>query len=121
MKAKWLSALFIGFFLSQAGLANQVTKPNFDPVKFISRTPSEVIVIQNGSGNHQMRVLINVSNARGSAAANVYVKNCGTVTRIFAGSSAVCLLEAGKQISWNTDLGSADVYADGSYQVEWIS
>lgn len=111
-------ALYIGlFFLNISCFADTLPpdssqKPSFPLTKWISKNPTDFVTIQNGAG---LPIIVLISVNKNSS--SVTVANCGTVTKIEAGSSAVCTTnESTKPITMNSD--SPSMPAIGDYQIK---
>jgi len=87
-------------------------KPSFPLTKWLSKNPNDLVTIQNGAGL-SLVILINVDKNSSS----VTIKNCGTVAKIEAGSSAVCTTnDATNPVTINSD--SPTLPAVGEYQIK---
>lgn len=91
-------------------------KSCFPPINWMSKTPSDIITIQNGNGV-PIFIVINVSNSGNSQAAGINVKNCGTTTNVKAGSSIVCNNnDANNPVTFVSD--KTGIPAVGTYQIQ---
>ena len=93
-------------------LPDSSQKPSFPLTKWLSKNPTDSVTIQNGAG---LPIIILVSVDKNSS--SVSIKNCGTVTKIEAGSSAVCTTnDATNPVTINSD--SPNTPAIGEYQIK---
>lgn len=87
----------------------------FPPTSWLSQGSTDSISIQNGS-NVPILIVINVAGSEDSTP-GVNLKNCGTITHINAGSSAVCAsTDASNPVTMTSDTGSKT--ASGTYQIK---
>ena len=87
-------------------------KQSFPLTKWMSKNPSDLVTIQNGAG---LPIIILISVDKNSS--SITVKNCGTVTKIEAGSSAVCTTnDASNPVTINSD--NPNTPAVGDYQIK---
>lgn len=93
--------------------ASDLKKPNFAPVPWTSPDPMHGVKIDN-SYNLQLKIFIAVE-AEYPDQGGVNITNCGSITHIDAGSSAVCLNRDGDHpVTFSSD-GKA---ARGVYEVD---
>jgi hypothetical protein len=106
---------FIGMlFCINIGYAQDTSneKQFFSITNWLSANTNDVITIENGAG---LLVIILITVDKNSS--GVAVKNCGTVTKINAGSSALCASsDPANPISLSSD--SPSTPAKGTYQIK---
>ena len=91
-------------------------KPSFPAVNWVSKSSTDDVVIQNGSGA-TLVIEINVINNPHSNATGIDIKNCGATTHIKAGSSGICTTtDATHPVSFSSDNPSDP--ASGTYQIK---
>jgi hypothetical protein len=87
-------------------------KTSFPAMAWQSKSSSEPVTIQNGAGL-PIVILINLNKDSGSA----NIKNCGTVTKIEAGNSAICTTnDDSNPVTITSD--SSTHSASGIYQIK---
>lgn len=103
-----IACLFVTMGYAQDSSDNST----FPQTTWQSKDANDVVTIQNGAG---LNIVILITVNKGTSSVNV--KNCGTVTKIEAGSSAVCTTnDDSNPVALSSD--NAAQPAGGTYQIK---
>jgi hypothetical protein len=107
-----ISSILSAACFAQTTPLTEDQKISFPLTKWVSKNANDPITIQNGAGL-PIVVLINLNKDSSSVA----IKNCGTVSKIDPGSSAVCTTtDAINPVTITSE--SASLAAEGDYQIK---
>lgn len=120
MKKLTLIALLSAAILNVAFAEPAKKKMGFAPLSWSSNNTKDMINIQGGSGfgtYYLVQIYVsNMYNGTGPNPSGINIKNCGTITHINPGSTALCLLSyTNAVISFSSD--SDEIAAYGLFQI----